>query len=629
MDRPARPTSRPTSRPTPTSAATAGATDAARPAAESAAESATQALWRLLRPYRGRLIGLSLLIALSSGVTQLAPQFVRYVFDVVIPRGEARLFLLTGVAMMLFFLVSEALRYAGMLLSFAFTQHVVNETRRAAYGRLLALPLARFTRERSGSLVSRVVSDVNALEAMIQAGASRMVGQAFSIVVVLIILFTMDVRLALVSVAIVVIMGFFTVRFQEPLRRLARRIRGRVGEMTAVASEAVQNVAVVKAFSAEEVEWERFRSESDAYRDLNLARRKEVGKMQAAIGLTSEWGVAALVLGGGWLLVQGGGDVGGLTVGTLTAFVLYLNNLINPVRFVLNFNNVLQSGVAALERIDALLADTPEPYERGEPFEPGEIRFEAVRFGYPEAEAEALRGLDLAMPAGTTAALVGPSGAGKSTVTRLLGRLYEPDGGTIRIGGRPIADMSLSSLRRAVAIVPQEPTLFSGSVADNVRYGRPEADRAEVEEAIRLANAEAFVAALPRGIDTEIGERGVKLSGGQKQRIAIARALLKGASILVLDEATSSLDSESEALIQDALEGVLGRRDELTTVVIAHRLSTIQSADQIHVLDGGTRVEAGRHDELLERGGLYAHLHALQAGDGAARPSSALRGAGR
>ena len=578
-------------------------------------ESAVASLWRLLKPYRRRLIGLTVLIAVSSGVAQIAPQFVRYVFDVVIPSGEARLFLWTGAAMVGYHLASEGLKYASMLLSFAFTQHVISETRRAAYGRLLALPLARFTRERSGSLVSRVVSDVNALEAMIQAGASRMVGQAFSILVVLVILFAMDARLALVSVGIVVLMGFFTVRFQEPLRRLARRIRGRVGEMTAVASEAVQNVAVVKTFSAEETEWDRFRTESDAYRDLNLARRREVGLMQTAIGLTSELGVAALVLGGGWLLVRAGGEAGGLTVGTLTAFVLYLNNLINPVRFVLNFNNVLQSGVAALERIDALLHEDPEPYEAGTAFAPGDVAFDGVVFTYPEAETPAVRGLDLIVPRGSTAALVGPSGSGKTTVTRLLARLYEPDAGTIRIGGRPVQETSLASLRRAVAIVPQEPTLFSGSLAENVRYGRPDASRAEVEEAIRLANAEAFVEALPQGAETEIGERGVTLSGGQKQRVAIARALLKGASILVLDEATSSLDSESEALIQDALAGVLGRRDELTTLIIAHRLSTVQDADRIHVLRDGRKVEAGRHDELLAAGGLYAHLHALQAGE--------------
>ncbi|MDZ7800580.1 MAG: ABC transporter ATP-binding protein [Trueperaceae bacterium] len=577
-------------------------------------EVALAALWRLMRPYRRRLAGLALLIAVSSGVTQLAPQFVRYVFDVVIPRGEARLFLLTGAAMAVFYVVSEGLKYAGMLLSFAFTQRIVNETRRAAYGRLLALPLSRFTRERSGSLVSRVVNDVNALEAMIQAGASRIIGHAFSILVVLVILFVMDWRLALVSVVIVALMGYFTVRFQEPLRRLARRIRGRVGEMSAVASEAVQNVAVVKSFGAEAPEFERFRVESDAYRDLNLARRREVGLMQGAIGLSSELGVAAMVLAGGWLIVQSADGSGGLTLGTLTAFVLYLNNLINPVRFLLNFNNQLQAGVAALERIDALLAETPEPYTRGEAFTPGDVTFRGVTFRYPGTEQAALQGLDLHVQRGSTAALVGPSGAGKSTVTRLLSRLYEPQDGQILVGDRPLQDTSLASVRRAVAVVPQEPTLFSGTVAENVRYGRPEATRAEIEDATRLANAEAFVRGLPRGFDTEIGERGVKLSGGQKQRIAIARALLKGAEILVLDEATSSLDSESEALIQDALDGVLGRREALTTLVIAHRLSTVQHADRIHVLEGGRMVEAGTHHELLARGGLYAHLHALQAG---------------
>ena len=577
-------------------------------------DGAAAALWGLLRPYGRRLVGLSVLIALSSGVAQLGPQFVRYVFDVVIPSGEARLFALTAAAMLSYYLVSELLKYASMLLSFSFTQHVISETRRAAYGRLLALPLEHFTRERSGSLVSRVVSDVNALEAMIQSGASRIVGQLFSILVVLVILFVMDWRLALLSLVIVAVMGFFTVRFQEPLRRLARRIRGRVGEMTAVASEAIQNVSVVKVFGAEEAEFDRFRTESDGYRDLNLERRREVGLMQGAIGLTSEWGTAALVLGGGWLVATGG-EAGGMTIGTLTAFVLYLNNLINPVRFVLNFNNVLQSGVAALERIDALLAEEPEPYESGRSFEAGDLVFRSVYFHYPESDERALRGLDLTVPRGSTAALVGPSGAGKSTVTRLLSRLYDPQGGEISVAGVPLDALSLTSLRRAIAVVPQEPTLFSGSVADNIRYGRPEAGADEVREAARLANATAFIEALPKGFDTEIGERGVKLSGGQKQRVAIARALLKGTEILVLDEATSSLDSESEALIQDALAGVLGRSRSLTTLVIAHRLSTIQDADRIHVLQAGRVREAGDHRELLAAGGLYAHLHALQAGE--------------
>ncbi|MEX2502303.1 MAG: ABC transporter ATP-binding protein [Trueperaceae bacterium] len=583
-------------------------------------ENAWRALVRLVGPYRRRLVGLALLIAASSGVMQLAPQFVRYVFDVVIPSGELRLFLWTGVAIVAFHLLSEGLKYAAMLASFAFTQDVVNETRRAAYGRLLALPLDRFVRERSGSLTSRVVNDVNALEAMLQGGASRIVGHAVSIVVVLAILFAMEWRLALVAVAIVVLMGWFTVKYQEPLRRLARRIRGRVGDMTSVASEAIQNVAMVKSFTAEDTEWDRFQRQSDDYRDLNLARRVEVGKMQAAIGLTSELGVAALVLSGGWLLVQGGGEVGALTIGTLTAFVLYLNNLINPVRFILNFNNQLQAGVAALERIDALMHEDPEPYEQGRPFVAGDLDLRGVRFRYPGSNESALNGMDLRVPFGTTAALVGPSGAGKSTVTKLISRLYEPDAGSLAVAGTPLSELSLSTLRRAVAVVPQEPTLFSGSVAENVRYGRPDADLDQVRSAIRMANAEAFVRRLPDGEDTEIGERGVKLSGGQKQRIAIARALLKGAEILLLDEATSSLDSESEALIQDALAGVLGH-DRLTTLVIAHRLSTIQNADRIHVLDEGVVTEAGTHAQLLARGGTYATLHALQAGESTAAPA--------
>jgi subfamily B ATP-binding cassette protein MsbA len=311
-------------------------------------------LSRLLRPYRWRVASLSLLIALSAGIAQIAPQFVRYVFDVVIPEGELRLFLITGAVMAGYYLLTEALSFAAMYYSFSFTQQVISDTRRRAYRHLLDLPMTRFTEERSGSLVSRVVSDVNALESMIQAGASRIVGQLFSIIVVVSILFGMNWRLALVALAIVALMSFFTLRFQEPLRRLARRIRGRVGEMTAVATEAIGNIGTVKVFTAEEGEYGRFRIESDAYRDLNMDRRLQVGLMQGSIGLTSEFGTGAILLFGGWLVASSGEQgFAGLTIGTLTAFLLYLSNLLGPVRFVLNFNNVLQSGIAALERIEA------------------------------------------------------------------------------------------------------------------------------------------------------------------------------------------------------------------------------------------------------------------------------------
>ncbi|MEJ2666814.1 MAG: ATP-binding cassette domain-containing protein, partial [Deinococcales bacterium] len=246
----------------------------------------------------------------------------------------------------------------------------------------------------------------------------------------------------------------------------------------------------------------------------------------------------------------------------------------------------------------------------------GELRFEDVRFTYPEAHTPALDGFDLVVPAGATVALVGPSGAGKSTVVKLLGRLFEPARGRILIDGGDIRDLRLDALRGTLAVVPQDPTLFSGSVRDNIRYARPEADDDAVTEAAQLANALGFIAELPAGFDTEVGERGVKLSGGQKQRLAIARALLRGASVLVLDEATSSLDSESEAVIQDALGGLFTRRHEVTSLVIAHRLSTIRDADRIAVMDAGRVVELGDHASLLALGGLYARLHALQQRDG-------------
>ncbi len=588
---------------------------AAPGASQGNASSALPTLWRLVAPYRWRALGISVLIAGAAGLSQLGPQFVRYVFDVAIPRGDARLFLWIGVALVEYYLVSEGLDFAQMYLSFSFTQDVIRDTRERAYEHLLSLPMARFTEERSGSLVSRVVSDVNALESMIQAGASRIIGQLFSILVVIGFLFAMNWQLALVALVVIAVMGTFTVVFQGPLRRLARKIRGRVGEMTAVATEAIGNIGVVKTFVAERAEFDRFKGESDAYRDLNMARRVQVGMMQGSIGLSSELGVAAVLLLGGWFVAQGGDGPAGLTAGELTAFLLYLNRLVGPVRFVLNFNNVLQSGVAALERIDDLLGEQPESSPSARPFATGAIRLENVHFRYPGAEAWALRGLSLEIPAGATAALVGPSGAGKSTVVRLLSRLYDPQEGDVRIGEHAVADFALDDLRRAVALVPQEPTLFSGSVLDNIRYGRPEATEADARRAAELANAHEFIEALPRSYATPVGERGVKLSGGQKQRVAIARAILKDARILVLDEATSNLDSESEAVIQDALDGLFARHGDVTSLVIAHRLSTVQGADDIFVLQDGRLAERGSHAELLQRHGIYARLWSIQAGE--------------
>ncbi|WP_263785932.1 ABC transporter ATP-binding protein [Salinibacter grassmerensis] len=572
-------------------------------------------LWGVLSPYKARVIGVALLISFSAALEAAGPQFVRYAFDVVIPGGRSTLFLWFGLAFAGFYLFRAIVEYGGMYWSFALTQQVVSDVRMQAYDHLLTLPVSRFSSEQSGSLSSRVVSDPNALKGMIQAAASRLSGQLVAILVVAGLLVWMNWKLALVNLVVLPILAFVTYYYQEPLRTASRSIRETVARLTATSTEAISNIRVVKAFVGEGQERERFGKHNQRYVDINLDRRKDVGKMEGLINITSNYGTGALLLVGGWMVVTGS-----LSLGELTAFIMYQRQLQGPVQSVMFFNDKLQAGMAALERLSELVDTDPETGGDREEVPVGPVELEEVRFSYPDAEEPALRDLSLRIEPGETAALVGSSGAGKSTVANLIGRFWDPQEGRVTVDGIDLRSFDLQTLREQVALVPQDPTLFSGTVADNIRYAEPDASDEAVRRAAQMANAHGFIEQLVEGYDTQIGERGVRLSGGQKQRVAIARAILTDARILLLDEATSDLDSESEAVIQDALDGLFARGDRLTSIVIAHRLSTIENADTIYVMEDGGLVEQGPHDELLAEGGRYAELWALQRRD-ADRPA--------
>lgn len=495
-------------------------------------------------------------------------------------------------------------------------ERVVADLRRDVFDHLVRLGPAFFERAHSGEVMSRLTADTTQIKAVAGHTLSQALRNAIMLLGALVMMIVTSPDLSLMSLIAIPVIVLPLMAYGRVVRRLSRRAQDTLAEASAYAAENLTAVRTMQSFAHESAVVSRFSSAVNASFDAAKARmRARAGLTALTIFLTVASVVAVLWYGASAVIA------GELTGGSLGQFIIYALFAAGALGELAEVWGELSQASGAAERLIELMRVVPEITSPAEP-EPmpvpasGEIRFENVSFTYASRpDLPALEGFSIRVAPGETIALVGPSGAGKTTIFNLLLRFYDPTAGTIRIDGVPINRASLEDLRQRMALVPQDVAIFADSVLENIRYGSPSATRADVERAAKAAQADAFIRALPKGYDTRLGERGVTLSGGQRQRLAIARAILKDAPILLLDEATSALDAENERAVQQALERVMENR---TTLVIAHRLATVQKADRILVMDEGRIVEQGRHDELVDRGGLYGRLAALQFGSEAA-----------
>ncbi len=483
-------------------------------------------------------------------------------------------------------------------------ERILADLRNTLFRHLQRLSLGYYERNRAGVIISRLTNDVEALDQLVTDGVTTLIQSTLFLFGTSIILFFLDWRLALATLTVMPLMFIATAIFRVRSARAYRAVRDRLGLVTATLAEDISGMRVVQAFRRERANQRNFQEVNAHYREANQQTVVLNGLYFPFVDFLSAL-ATAIVIGYGGYLVFGGS----LTVGTLLAFVLYLSNFFDPVQQLSQLYNTFLAAVAALDKIMDVMDEEPEVRDKPDAREldriEGDVRFEGVRFGYATGP-EVLHGIDLDVPAGTTVALVGHTGAGKSTIAKLLARFYDPIEGRITIDGIDLRDVSQASLRRQLGVVPQEGFLFAGTVRDNIAFGRPDADPADVAAAAKAVGAHEFILALEDGYETNLQERGTRLSLGQRQLVAFARALLANPRILILDEATSSVDIGTERRIESALRTLLADR---TAFVIAHRLSTIRDADLIVVLEHGQVVEQGTHDELMARRGLYTSLY--------------------